>query len=225
MNPAVIKAKTVKPLDRRARRTRQAIKESFAALAANRPLPDLTVKEVMERAGVNRATFYAHFSNIEDLERAMETDAAERVIERATRMRESEEHREGDLAVALVCLLDDRDACRWLLGPQSLGAGKTLLADHLERLYLQQILAADGMTELRARRLFDYAFEGAFGVLVRCQGQAVVSYLVKGTLFPRGPAGETSFSTAGLFVPTPARRPRNPVSLPPEHQHSYREIF
>ena len=60
MNPAVIKAKTVKPLDRRARRTRQAIKESFAALAANRPLPDLTVKEVMERAGVNRATFYAH---------------------------------------------------------------------------------------------------------------------------------------------------------------------
>ena len=119
MNPAVIKAKTVKPLDRRARRTRQAIKEGFAALAANRPLPDLTVKEVMERAGVNRATFYAHFSNIEDLERAMETDAAERVIERATRMRESEEHREGDLAVALVCLLDDRDACRWLLGPQS----------------------------------------------------------------------------------------------------------
>lgn len=89
MNPAVIKAKTVKPLDRRARRTRQAIKESFAALAANRPLPDLTVKEVMERAGVNRATFYAHFSNIEDLERAMEADAAERVIERATRMRES----------------------------------------------------------------------------------------------------------------------------------------
>ena len=134
MNPTVIKAKTVKPLDRRARRTRQAIKESFAALAANRPLPDLTVKEVMERAGVNRATFYAHFSNIEDLERAMETDAAERIIERATSMRESEEHREGDLAVALVCLLDDRDAYRWLLGPQSLGAGKALLADHLERL-------------------------------------------------------------------------------------------
>lgn len=193
MNPAVIKAKTVKPLDRRARRTRQAIKESFAALAANRPLPDLTVKEVMERAGVNRATFYAHFSNIEDLERAMETDAAERVIERATHMRESEEHREGDLAVALVCLLDDRDACRWLLGPQSLGAGKALLADHLERLYLQQILATNGMTELRAHCLFDYAFEGAFGVLVRCQGQAadpretlsVIRDLLTGTLtFP-----------------------------------------
>lgn len=108
-------------------------------------------------------------------------------------MRESEEHREGDLAVALVCLLDDRDACRWLLGPQSLGAGKALLADHLERLYLQQILATDGMTELRARCLFDYAFEGAFGVLVRCQRQAadpretlsVIRDLLTGTLtFP-----------------------------------------
>ena len=142
MNPTVIKAKTAKPLDRRARRTRQAIKESFSALAANRPLPDLTVKEVMER-----------------------------VIERTTRMRESEEHREGDLAVALVCLLDDRDACRWLLGPQSLGTGKAVLADHLRQRYLQQILATDGMTELRARCLFDYAFEGAFGVLLRCHGQ------------------------------------------------------
>ena len=108
-------------------------------------------------------------------------------------MRESEEHREGDLAVALVCLLDDRDACRWLLGPQSLGAGKALLADHLERLYLQQILAIDGMTELRAHCLFDYAFEGAFGVLVRCHRQAadpretlsVIRDLLTGTLtFP-----------------------------------------
>lgn len=147
----------------------------------------------MERAGVNRATFYAHFSNIEDLERAMETDAAERVIERTTRMRESEEHREGDLAVTLVCLLDDRDACRWLLGPQSLGTGKAVLADHLRQRYLQQILATDGMTELRARCLFDYAFEGAFGVLLRCHGQAadpretlsVIRDLLTGTLtFP-----------------------------------------
>ena len=193
MNPAVIKAKTAKPLDRRARRTRQAIKESFAALAANQPLPALTVKEGMERAGVNRATFYAHFSNIEGLERAMETDAAERVIERATRMRESEEHREGALAVALVCRLDARAACGWRLGPQALGAGKALLADHLERLYLQQILAIDGMTELRAHCLFDYAFEGAFGVLVCCHRQAadpretlsVIRDLLTGTLtFP-----------------------------------------
>ena len=90
MNPAIIKAKTAKPLDRRARRTRQAIKESFAALAANRPFPDLTVKEVMERAGVNRATFYAHFSNIEDLERAMETDAAERVMQALVQTVETE---------------------------------------------------------------------------------------------------------------------------------------
>ena len=193
MNPAVIKAKTAKPLDRRARRTRQAIKESFAALAANQPLPDLTVKEVMERAGVNRATFYAHFSNIEGLERAMETDAAERVIERATRMRESEEHREGDLAVALVCLLDDRDACRWLLGPQSLGAGKARGAVHPARPNPPQTQASAGLPALRAHCLFDYAFEGAFGVLVCCYRQAadpretlsVIRDLLTGTLtFP-----------------------------------------
>lgn len=170
MNPT-IRNQATKPLDRRARRTRQAIKESFVALAANRPLQDLTVKEVMERAGVNRATFYAHFSNIDDLERAMEADAAARVIERAARMRDADDRREDELTMILACLLDDRDACRWLLGPQSLGAGKAVLADHLRQRYLQQVLAMDGMTQLRAECLFDYAFEGAFGVLVRCHNQ------------------------------------------------------
>lgn len=143
------------------------------ALAANRPLQDLTVKEVMEHAGVNRATFYAHFSNIDDLERAMEADAANRVIERVARMRETGEHREEELTMILACLLDDRDACRWILGTQSLGAGKAVLADHLRQRYLQQALAMDGMTPLRAQCLFDYAFEGAFGVLVRCHNQGV----------------------------------------------------
>lgn len=170
MNPT-IRTQANKPLDRRARRTRQAIKDSFASLAASRPMPDLTVKEVMERAGVNRATFYAHFSNIDDLERAMEADAASRVVERAARMRESGEHREDELTMILACLLDDRDACRWLLGPQALGAGKAVLADHLRQRYHQQIIAQDGMTQLRAQCLFDYAFEGAFGVLVRCHNQ------------------------------------------------------
>lgn len=49
------------------------------------------------------------------------------------------------------------------------------------------------MTELRARCLFGYAFEGAFGVLVRCHRQAadpretlsVIRDLLTGTLtFP-----------------------------------------
>lgn len=173
---------TAKPLDRRARRTRQAIKESFASLATGRPLEDLTVKEVMGRAGVNRATFYAHFSNIDDLERAMEVDAAERTIERAERMRESGERGEGELPMVLACLLDDRDACRWLLGPQSLGAGKAVLAGHLRLHYLQRILATEGMTSLRANCLFDYAFDGAFGVLVRCHDQGADSRETLSTL-------------------------------------------
>lgn len=50
--------------DRRIVRTRQAIHEAFAALfAETHDFERMTVQDIAERAGVNRATFYAHFED------------------------------------------------------------------------------------------------------------------------------------------------------------------
>ena len=48
-------------MDRRQRKTREAIFRAFVALLSEKNYNQITVAEVIERADIGRATFYAHF--------------------------------------------------------------------------------------------------------------------------------------------------------------------
>jgi len=54
-------------IDRRVERTRRLLGEALVALIRERGFAALSVQDVLDRAGVGRATFYAHFDNKEDL--------------------------------------------------------------------------------------------------------------------------------------------------------------
>ena len=49
--------------DARVRYTQRVLKESFLSLLREKPVNQITVKEVCELAELNRATFYAHYSD------------------------------------------------------------------------------------------------------------------------------------------------------------------
>lgn len=53
----------IEKLDPRVRRTRQFIVDSFSALLNERGFANFGVNDITDRAGVNRATFYAHFAD------------------------------------------------------------------------------------------------------------------------------------------------------------------
>lgn len=55
------------PVDRRAARTRALLLEALPGLIAERGFERLTIQNIIDRAGVGRATFYAHFENKEEL--------------------------------------------------------------------------------------------------------------------------------------------------------------
>jgi AcrR family transcriptional regulator len=63
--------------DRRIVRTRNALGDALVTLMKEKNFDDITVQDVLDRAGVGRATFYVHFSGKDDLfmtdvEQAME---------------------------------------------------------------------------------------------------------------------------------------------------------
>lgn len=58
---------TTEGLDRRTRRTREALIGAFLDLLREKPLNAVTVTELTETADVNRATFYTHYQDIFDL--------------------------------------------------------------------------------------------------------------------------------------------------------------
>jgi len=53
--------------DARTRRTRDALGDALVDLLREKPYESITVQEVLDRAGVSRATFYTHYRDKEDL--------------------------------------------------------------------------------------------------------------------------------------------------------------
>ena len=61
-------AATAKPrVDRRARRTRDALGDALMELMQERPFKSITVQDVLDRAEVGRSTFYTHYRDKDDL--------------------------------------------------------------------------------------------------------------------------------------------------------------
>ena len=54
---------TQEKLDPRVKRTRQLLEQSFMEIIQEKGFQAVTVQDITERAGVNRATFYAHFAD------------------------------------------------------------------------------------------------------------------------------------------------------------------
>ncbi len=63
--------------DARLRYTQNALKQSLLSFLKEKPVNKITVKEVCERAGLNRATFYAHYSDCFALLESIEEDLLE----------------------------------------------------------------------------------------------------------------------------------------------------
>lgn len=60
--------------DRRVRYTKMVLKESFIKLLEKKDISQITIKEICEDADINRATFYAHYSDQYDLLRKIEDE-------------------------------------------------------------------------------------------------------------------------------------------------------
>jgi AcrR family transcriptional regulator len=60
-------AESQKKTDARVRRTRDALGDALIALMQEKPFDTITVQDVLDRAHVSRSTFYAHYSDKDDL--------------------------------------------------------------------------------------------------------------------------------------------------------------
>ena len=67
--------------DRRVRRTKQLIKQSLIELMHEKPFKDITVKDITERADLNRGTFYLHYVDIYDLLSKIEDETLQDIEE------------------------------------------------------------------------------------------------------------------------------------------------
>ncbi len=103
----------MKKTDARVRYTKNAIKEAFLACLEEKPVNRITVKEVCDRAQLNRATFYAHYRDCYDLLESLE---GELLGEFEALLRYVDSPDLTALIEGIYALIDrNRDACRVLI--------------------------------------------------------------------------------------------------------------
>lgn len=65
--------------DRRVRYTKMVLKDSFIQLLEEKDISQITIKEICDRADINRTTFYAHYSDPYDLMHKIENELLDNV--------------------------------------------------------------------------------------------------------------------------------------------------
>lgn len=67
-------------MDLRVEKTETAIKNAFMELRAHKPLEKITVKELCEKARINKSTFYAHYSDVYALSNVLEDNTINSIL-------------------------------------------------------------------------------------------------------------------------------------------------
>jgi AcrR family transcriptional regulator len=130
--------------DRRIKKTREHLRRALVSLVREKDYDTIAVKQILHRANVGRTTFYAHFSDKDELL----VSSIQEILgaERATRARLAARGHERLIWFSLP-LLEYRDQHRHADGPRMGVRTRTAVHEHL-RVVLAELVAA----ELKALR-------------------------------------------------------------------------
>ena len=103
--------------DRRTRYTQMVLKKSLIEWMEQKPLAKITIKELCERADINRCTFYAHYRDQYDLLQQIEDEIISEIRERLSAFDFRADIGEAFQVVEQIFqyIADNRDFCSLLL--------------------------------------------------------------------------------------------------------------
>ena len=109
----------MKSKDHRTRVTNMLIRKAFTDLLKRKPIQSISIKELCETAGINRGTFYSHYTDIYDLLKKIEDDMMNDLLDALKPLLELDSGLTPVKISASIfqCLKDNADLCIVTLGP------------------------------------------------------------------------------------------------------------
>ncbi|MBR0509973.1 MAG: TetR/AcrR family transcriptional regulator [Clostridia bacterium] len=101
--------------DNRVRYTKKVLKDAILEILKEKPVDRVTIKELCEKAEINRGTFYLHYNTPLEVLKEIENDfITEHLAHFSPYMQSSTET--GYLQGMFACILDNGDICKILMG-------------------------------------------------------------------------------------------------------------
>lgn len=106
-------------IDRRVRKTKKQLRLALMELLLEKNAKAISVRELAERADINRGTFYIHYRDVGDLLQRLEDEMAERLsaLCRSHQPEDSARAQYPFLRDLYRFIRDNADLCQVLLGP------------------------------------------------------------------------------------------------------------
>lgn len=179
--------------DARVRYTQMMIKSSLMELMLTKPVAKITVTELCERAGINRATFYSHYSDptsvLEGIEKELTDDIADRVKPAIAAVG-------GDLRDSLLALVeyirDNAGIFRVLLGSAGDVRFQSKVVDVVRAQFIEHWRTFSSTSLEDAEYIYTFIAIGSVGVIRK--------WLDEGTKKPSGEIADLiiKLSASGL---------------------------
>lgn len=128
-------------MDPRIARTQRSLREALFALARERPLEQISVSDIAERAGVNRSTYYQHYTDKDTLLAEALDAALDDTIGAEGEL--SEDAGQRILLSYLQHVADHADLYRSLLGAQGSAAVQVGMQQRVQTI-LQNVYEREG---------------------------------------------------------------------------------
>lgn len=158
---------TEKKEDRRIRRTKKQLRQSLAELMDEKEFKDITVKEIAERADLNRGTFYFHYRDTYDLKDKVEDELVEVFRDHLSEYQPTDdEHSVRDIAdEVLAYMQDNRFLVRTLFRDDSGESLRTKFMLALEETISRVQTAYVHSSEKQKRYVCRFLANGIIGVI------------------------------------------------------------
>ena len=153
--------------DRRTRYTRTALRESLMELMLQKGINKITIKELCQRADVNRSTFYAHYRDQYDLLRQVEDEILDEI--NANLAYFDMNNSDGTFRILeniFRYIQDNSSFCRLLLSERGDVTFQKRVMDLCQGRYMEQWLSSPrDIDPETAEYLYLYLVNGSIGVV------------------------------------------------------------
>lgn len=154
--------------DQRTRLTRMLLRKSLTGLLQQKPIQSITIKELCAAAGINRGTFYAHYTDIYDLLSQIEEEMLADFQEAMRPLLDDADSLTPTKITTGIfnCIKENADLCIVTLGPY--GDKKfaaRLLAIGQEHFLQSYTKCFEGATRTQLEYYYTFVSSGCIGIL------------------------------------------------------------